>query len=113
MNTISHLTQIMKRQRRGNLRDTRCSNRHLKFPTVAAGRLGLAVLLAVVSSGYAQLVSIDFKVGDVPVATGDNGGVAFFAGQAGDWNAFNMPGASLSSSTATVTTDPLLNGAGQ
>ncbi|HWH71693.1 MAG TPA: hypothetical protein VNT26_20130, partial [Candidatus Sulfotelmatobacter sp.] len=70
MNTISYPTEVMKRQRRGTLRDTRCSNRHLKFPTAAAGRLGLAVLLAVVSSGYGQVVSIDFKNanGAAPVA---------------------------------------------
>lgn len=108
MNTNSYPTEVMKKQRR----DTRCSNRHLKFPTGAAEPLGLAVLLAVVSSGYGQVVSIDFKDanGAAPVAFDDDGGTAFMPGQAGEWNVLDVASAAPA---GMAVTGALLDGTGQ
>ena len=80
-----------------------------RHPAVRAHTFRLALLIwAGTLVASAQVVSIDFKGAspDVPVATGDDGGTAFIAGQLGDWNILDV------ASSASPVAGPLLDGNG-
>ena len=72
----------------------------------------IALLLAATTmAASAQVVSIAFQGQDgAPVASGDDGGTAFFPGQLGDWNVLNVvpPGSPSTADSGT----PVLDGNG-